>query len=132
MKLQLFTLTVAGALALGSLTAHAEDEGKRWHGGGGGGHGGMHQGMMLEHLTKTLDLTPQQQAQIAPIVEQARPQMKAIHEEAMQKAHAVIENTANQIRPLLTPQQQSKFDALKKAHEDMKTARRAMHEAKTK
>ena len=47
----------------------------------------------------------------------------------MEKMHAVMENTGNQIRPLLTPQQQQKLDAMKKAHEDMKKAMEEMHDA---
>ncbi|MGZ5020891.1 MAG: hypothetical protein ACXWAV_10725, partial [Chthoniobacterales bacterium] len=77
-------------------------------------------------------LTADQQAKISPIVEQAKPQIKAIHEEAMQKTRAIMENTAAQIRPLLTPDQQAKFDAMKKAHEDMMNAMREMHQAATK
>jgi len=86
--------------------------------------------MALEHLTKDLDLTPQQQAQVAPIIDQAKPQIQAIHQEAMQKARAVIETAGGQIRPLLTPQQQQKFDAVKKAHEDMLNAVKDLHAAK--
>lgn len=87
-------------------------------------------GNPLEHLTKELDLTPDQQAQVAPIVDQAKPQIQAIHQEAMQKTRTVMENCSAQIRPLLTPQQQAKFDAIKKAHEDMLESMKALHEAK--
>lgn len=93
----------------------------------------MHEGMKgnaLEHLTKELDLTPDQQAKVAPIVDQAKPQIQAIHQEAMEKTRAVMENSAAQIRPLLTPQQQAKFDAIKKAHQDMLNARKEMHQAR--
>lgn len=87
-------------------------------------------GNPLEHLTKELDLTPDQQAKVAPIVDQAKPQVQAIHQEAMQKMRAVMENCGAQIRPLLTPQQQAKFDAIKKAHEDMLNAMQEMHQAR--
>jgi Spy/CpxP family protein refolding chaperone len=88
-------------------------------------------GKALEHLTNDLDLTPQQQAQVQPIIDQAKPQLQAIHQEAMQKTRAVMENSAAQIRPLLTAEQQQKFDAIKKAHEEMIAARRNLHEAKS-
>ena len=81
-------------------------------------------------MTRNLDLTPEQQAKIQPIIDQARPQIVAIHEEAKQKSKAVRDNTVAQIRPILTPEQQQKFDALQKAREDMRNARRAMREAK--
>jgi len=48
----------------------------------------------------------------------------------MEKTRAVMENAGAQIRPLLTPQQQAKFDALKKAHEDMMNAMKEMHSAR--
>lgn len=84
----------------------------------------------LGHLTKELNLTSDQQAKVAPIVDQAKPQIKAIHEEAMQKVKSVMENAAAQIRPLLTPEQQTKFDSIRKAHEDMMKAHHEMQEAR--
>ncbi len=87
--------------------------------------------LLVEDNPKDLELTPQQQAQVQPIIDQAKPQIRAIHQEAMQKTRAVMENSAAQIRPLLTAEQQQKFDAIKKAHEDMIAARKALHEAKT-
>ncbi len=126
MKRTLIAIAASATLALGSLAAYAHGHG---HGGGKGGMGRGMWGNPLEHLTKSLDLTPEQQAQVKPVVDQARPQIKAIHEEAMQKTHAVMQNCAAQIRPLLTPQQQLKFDAIKKAHEDMLNAMKEMHQA---
>ena len=102
------------------------------------GHGPKHKhgpghhmmGNPLEHLSKDLNLTDDQKAKVQPIIDQTRPQMAAIHKEAMEKTHALLENATAQIRPLLTPEQQVKFDAMKKAHEDMRKAMEAMHEAK--
>jgi hypothetical protein len=37
-----------------------------------------------------------------------------------------------QIRPLLTPEQQTKLDAIIKAHEDLHNAMKELHEAKGK
>jgi len=125
MKSKIIALTIAGALTLGTLGVYAHEGG---HGGRHFKHGGGK--MALEHLTKDLDLTPQQQAQVAPIIDQAKPQIVAIHQEAMQKTRAVLENAGGQIRPLLTPQQQVKFDAVKKAHEDMLNAMKDLHQAK--
>jgi protein CpxP len=86
-------------------------------------------GNSLEHMTKTLDLTPDQQAKIRPILEQAKPQMEAARQESRQKVKAVRDNVRSQIRPLLTPPQQQKWDAIQKAREDMRKAREAMREA---
>jgi Spy/CpxP family protein refolding chaperone len=119
----------AAALSLGGLAyLQAKEPGEHKH-----PHHGpkMHKmGNPLEHLSKDLDLTDAQKAQVQPIIDQAKPQIEAIHKEAMEKTHAIMESTGAQIRPLLTPQQQQKYDAMKKAHEDMRKAMQQMHEAK--
>jgi Spy/CpxP family protein refolding chaperone len=126
MKKTIIAVTASIGLALGTLAVYAQGPGAGHP--GHGGHG-FH-GNPLEHLTKELNLTPQQQAQIGPIVDQAKPQIKAIHQEAMQKTKAVMDSTEAQIRPLLTAEQQQKLDAIKKAHEDMRNAMKEMHEAR--
>jgi Spy/CpxP family protein refolding chaperone len=100
MKRNFLTLTAAGLIALGGF-AFVQAQGR--HGGGARGH-------WLEQLTEGLNLTPDQQAKVQPIIDQAHPQIVAIHREAMQKMKAVVDNTASQIRPLLTPEQQKKLD----------------------
>ena len=50
----------------------------------------------------------------------------------MQKIHAIMESTGTQIRPILNAQQQAKFDAEKKAHQDMMNAMKEMHDARSK
>ena len=128
MNRKLMTLAVAGALALGGGVALQAGPA----GGGMGCHGrGHHKGFALDHMTKELELTPQQQAQVAPIIDQAKPQIRAIHREAMEKTHAVMETSTAQIRPLLTAEQQQKLEALQKAQEKMREAMRELHEAKT-
>ena len=128
MKLSLITFTAACAALLATTTI-AVAQAPGFKGPHGHGHRG-HRGNPLEHMTRNLDLTAEQQAKIQPIIEQSRPQLIAIRQEAQQKAKAVRDNTVSQIRPILTPEQQQKFDALQKAREDMRAARRAMREAK--
>ncbi|MFL6546372.1 MAG: hypothetical protein ACJ8LM_14475, partial [Candidatus Udaeobacter sp.] len=86
----------------------------------------------LEEMSSTFNLTDAQKAKVQPIVDQAKPQLQAIHEEAMTKAKAVIDASVTQIRPLLTPEQQTKLDATIKAHEDLHNAMKELHEAKGK
>jgi periplasmic protein CpxP/Spy len=92
--------------------------------------GNWRQHRMLDRLSEDLNLSADQKAKVQPIVEQARPQIRAIHEEAMQKTKAAMENTMTQIRPLLTPAQQQKLDSMRKAREDMRNARKEMREAR--
>ena len=132
MNRKLIALTTAAALSLAGLVyLQAEEPGK--HGPKHEGPGGPHHMMMenpLEHLSKDLNLTDDQKSKVQPIIDQTKPQMAAIHREAMEKMHALLENAGNQIRPLLTPEQQVKFDAMKKAHEDMRKAMEEMDDAK--
>src|SRR5271166_905941 len=59
------------------------DEGPGGEGNGGG---------VLQHLTYALGLTGSQQAAIAPILEAAKPQLKAIREQAKTARDGVINN----------------------------------------
>jgi Spy/CpxP family protein refolding chaperone len=132
MRHRIITATTAFGLALASLVylqAKEPDQAGPKHEHGPGTHHMMMMGNPLEHLSKDLNLTDDQKTKVQPIIDQAKPQMKAIHEEAMQKMHALMESTGAQIRPLLTPEQQVKFDAMKKAHEDMKKAHEEMENA---
>jgi periplasmic protein CpxP/Spy len=92
-------------------------------------HRWQKRGNPVEHLTKALDLTPDQVAKLQPIFDQAKPQIMAARQEAKQKIQAIRENIQSQIRPILTPAQQQKFDALKKAREDMRKAHEEMRDA---
>jgi Spy/CpxP family protein refolding chaperone len=123
MKRNLLTLAAAGAIALGGFVVVQAEPG---HGNGGCWHG---RGFALERFAKGLDLTADQQAKIQPILDQTKPQIAAIHEEAMQKMKTVIDSTTSQIRPLLTPEQQKKFDVIQKAHQDMMNAQKELHQA---
>ena len=128
MKSRLITLSTACVVLFATLSfGQAPDAGaknderhNRWH---------HKRGDRMEHLTKALDLTPEQQAKIKPIFEQARPQMKAARQESKEKMKAIRDNTMAQIRPILTPAQQQKFDAIQKARENMRKARQEMREA---
>jgi Spy/CpxP family protein refolding chaperone len=126
MKRNLLTLAAIGAITLAGY-AFAQSSG----GAGEPGHfRGWHgQGFALAHLTKSLNLTPDQQSKVQPLIDQARPQIIAIHKDAMEKTHAIIDKTMSQIRPVLTPDQQKKFDALQKARQDMRNAMQELHAA---
>lgn len=125
MKRNLLTIAAAGAIGLGGFAwANAQDGP-----GGFAGHGGQGHRFAMEHLTKSLNLTPDQQAKVKPLLDQARPQIMAIHKDAMQKTQAIVDKTMTQIRPLLTQDQQTKFDALQKARQDLRNAMQELHAA---
>jgi Spy/CpxP family protein refolding chaperone len=123
MKKNILTLVTAGAIALGGFVVVQAQPGPD---GAGCPHG---HAFGLRHLTEKLDLTSDQQAKVQPILDAAKPQIAAIHQEAMQKAKGVMDSTLSQIRPLLNADQQKKLDAIQKAHQDMMNARKELHDA---
>src|SRR6266566_1209922 len=125
MKRKLLAVVAAGAIALGGFVIVQAQPGPG-HGGFGGGHG---HAFGLRGIADKLDLTSEQQTKVQPILDQAKPQIAAIHQEAMQKAKTVIDSTLSQIRPLLTADQQTKLDAIQKAHQDMMNAHKELHDA---
>ncbi|HEX7515809.1 MAG TPA: hypothetical protein VF345_00835 [Chthoniobacterales bacterium] len=135
MTRKLITLMAACGLTLGGLTyLQAQDPSEHGHGpkhehGPGPNH---HMQNPFEHLSENLNLTAEQKAKVQPIIDQTKPQLAAIHQEAMEKMRTLMESTGAQIRPLLTPEQQQKFDAMKKAHEDMRKAMQEMHDTEKK
>ena len=135
MKRNLLTLLTIAAISAGGF-AFAQEEQEHGHGGphGAGGPGGWHGhgGGPLDHFTETLNLTPEQKAKVQPIIDQAKPQLQAIHQDAMAKAKVVMDNAMTQIRPMLTPEQQKKADDLQKAHQDMHNAAKELRDAHSK
>jgi protein CpxP len=129
MKIRLITLTAACAAMLATISLVNAQEPARKDSGGDRARHHHKWGNSLEHMTKTLELTPDQQAKIGPILEQAKPQMKAARQESKEKMKAIRDNVRSQIRPLLTPVQQQKWDAIQKAREDVRKARQALREA---
>jgi hypothetical protein len=121
MKRNILAFVAAGAIALGGFAIVQAQPGA-----GGGGHG---HAFGLRGLTRQLDLTSEQQTKVQPILDAAKPQLAAIHQEAMQKAKGIIDSSLTQIRPLLTADQQKKLDAIQKAHQDMMNAHKEFQDA---
>ena len=103
MKRNLLAVVAAGAIALGGFIITQAQAGS----GSGCGHG---HAFGLRGITDKLNLTADQQTKVQPILDATKPQIAAIHQEAMQKMKAVMDSTMSQIRPLLTPDQQKKLD----------------------
>jgi protein CpxP len=121
MKRNILAVVAAGAIALGGFAVLQAQPGA-----GGGWHG---HAFGLRGLTKQLNLTSDQQTKVQPILDATKPQLAAIHQEAMQKAKGVIDSSLSQIRPLLTADQQKKLDAVQKAHQDMMNAHKELQDA---
>ena len=108
-KLTLSTITAAAMLALSQFAgAQAPEGGPDCH-----HHGMANMTAMLSHV---LNLTDAQKAQVQPLVDAVKPQLDAIHQQARAAADPIVKQLHAQIRPLLTPEQQKKLDALETLH----------------
>src|SRR6476646_3073784 len=123
MKRNLLAIAAAGAIAVGGFVVVQAQAGP---GGAGQWHG---HAFGLRGITEKLDLTADQQTKVQPILDAAKPQIAAIHQESMQKMHTVMNSTMSQIRPILTADQQKKLDAIEKAQQDMLNAKKQLHDA---
>ena len=83
MKLAAFALAAVAGMAL-AAGAFPGQEGHRGPGGPGGPRGphGPHGGNLVEHLSRALDLTDAQKAQVKQIEDSLRESTKALHEQA--------------------------------------------------
>lgn len=119
---------LALAVVLGGSAAYAQMGQGGGYGQGGYGQGqGQRQPMSadqrLEMLTKQLNLTSDQQQQIKPILENESQQMQSLHsdtslsqQDRMSKMQEIRENTNSQIKPILTPDQQTKWQQMMERH----------------
>jgi protein CpxP len=82
------------------------------------GHGDMQEGInkRMEHLTKELNLTKEQQEKIKPILENEMKEMRTIREDSSltpeqkhEKTKAIRQTTKEAINKILTPEQQKKY-----------------------
>lgn len=68
----------------------------------------------LQHLTKELDLSADQQTKVKAVLEKKVAAKCALHEETGKKMDAIQESASQEIRAVLTPKQAAKLDELAK------------------
>ena len=93
-------------LALGGLSMHLVAD--RFEMGSGGRKGSAR---TVEQLTRELNLTPEQQKQLAATLEETRTQFQAIYEQYRPQMDQVRQQGRQKIRAFLTPEQMPKFEA---------------------
>src|SRR5438094_40604 len=93
------------------------------HGMGHGRGAAANPDQELAHLTQALNLTSDQQAKIKPILEDSSKQMQSVHQDTSlsqqdrsAKMQEIHNNLSTQVREVLTPDQQTKFDSMMKNH----------------
>ena len=126
MKIKLITSFICGiiialtpalraqdATTSGTAPAGPGNPGHQFHPGERGGEN------PLERLSKALDLTEDQKAKIKPIIEERRQKMQALRddtslskEQRMEQVKEIFKSSNEQIKALLTPDQQQKFEQL--------------------
>ncbi len=122
MRNKLCTLALAGLLSVAGGAALAQDNAAPPAPQQGQGYG--HRGMMnpdeqLKHLTRQLDLTADQQAQIKPLLESQQQQAMQLHQDqslSQQDRHskmmAIHTDTRSKIEAVLNDTQKQKYEAM--------------------
>jgi hypothetical protein len=67
-------------------------------------------GFIMTHLGRALDLQPEQEAKIRPIVEQGVQQVRTLRSELRPRFEAIYLGKAGEIKAHLTPTQSAKLD----------------------
>jgi len=63
-----------------------------------------------EQLTRDVELTPEQQKQVAAVLDQAQTEYKAVHDVMDPQIEAVRQKTREKLRSLLAPEQKPKLE----------------------
>jgi Spy/CpxP family protein refolding chaperone len=77
---------------------------------------GMHGPVFSERLQRHLDLTAEQRREVAEILRQAQEEGRRMHEEMLPRVNELIEATQQDMRKILTPEQQQSFDEILERH----------------
>jgi Spy/CpxP family protein refolding chaperone len=134
-KTSLLALTLAGLVSVGTISAVAQDSGSNQQSApsqsapmGQEGHGHRHfdPEKRTEMLTKQLKLTSDQQPKVLDIFKSEQSQMQSLwsdnstaQDDRRSKMMEIHKTSNDQVRALLTPDQQKKFDTMQTRHEHM-------------
>lgn len=75
---------------------------------------------MLRRFSRTLKLTDEQKAKVGAIFEAQRQKIDALRNDVGPRFEELRRNATEEIRKLLTPEQQTKFDSMEKKHAEMR------------
>ncbi|HTA79952.1 MAG TPA: hypothetical protein VK720_10420 [Terracidiphilus sp.] len=116
---KIFTLALAAAMTLGVSSAALAQDNAAPPQEQGGGRGHMDPNRQLEHMTKELGLSADQQAQIKPVLVDRQQQMEALfqnqslsREDRRAKMMAIRQDSNTKIQAALNDQQKQKFAAM--------------------
>ena len=81
-----------------------------------GRHGVFAPNRMREHLRRELQLTPEQYDKVKPILDQTEQRLDEIRTETGQRVRDAMNQSQEQIVPLLNPEQRQKLDEMRERH----------------
>ena len=117
MRNKLFSLALSGALALGVSGMAVAQDGAPPQGQYGRGH--MDPNRQLEHMTKALGLSADQQAQIKPVLADRDQKMQALfgdqslsREDRHAKMMSIRQDSESKISAVLNDQQKAKYQEM--------------------
>jgi protein CpxP len=128
MRNTIFSVVLGGLLALGASTAvYGQDNvasaqnqpSQTQQGNWRHGHRPMNPDRQLQHMTKRLNLSADQQSQIRPALVDRQQRMEALRQDQSlspqdrhQKMQAIQQDTRSKIEAVLNDQQKQQFDAM--------------------
>jgi hypothetical protein len=101
---------LAGAATGAFFTFH---EGRQWH-GSFGRHPHSVAERMRDRVKSQLDLTPEQMAKVAPVLDRAVNELQQIRSETGAKVRQVMSETDQSLKPLLSDEQREKLARIEK------------------
>ncbi|HZP24360.1 MAG TPA: hypothetical protein VFB04_12985 [Terriglobales bacterium] len=119
MKKSMFCALLAVAMACGATALYAQQDNMSQGAPGTEHRMAMSPDQRLEHMSKTLNLTADQQQKIKPLLENEQTQMQSLHQDSSMsrddrrsKAQQIRQSTDQQISGILTPEQQQKWQQM--------------------
>ena len=121
MRSKVVAISLSGILAFGATSAiyAQEADAPQQQQGHPGHHGRMNPDAQLQHLTKVLELTPDQQSQIKPVLEARQQQMQALfqnqslsRDDRRSQIQQIRTDTKTKIEGFLNDQQKQKFETM--------------------
>ena len=106
-----FVAGFASGLLAGAVHARHVFFGRHHHGFAGD--------RFRDHLKRELQLTPEQNQQVEPILERLGDQLDTIRAETRRRVGDAMAQSHRQIVPLLTPEQQEKLQGMRRRHHHM-------------
>ncbi len=79
---------------------------------------GHFQQRLLDRFSSKLQLTPEQRSRVATILEAKHQKIDALRAEIRPRFEEIRTSTSAEIRPLLTPEQQKRFDVMEAEWKD--------------